>query len=277
MAKVATSVELLFYTWTKFEGAGASMNRAIFLKRWIGIWLLLFATIACSKTKPKPMRHEDPKPVAPDIAQFDGGSYCVQTIPQGPSVTRAMHFSNKKSESDGSSADFESDLSADRFDVTLHQRHRATGADQASSTPAINDGPIHMPAMTTTIADGYADLVQTSHYTRSDQHEWAMGTTVVVQGGTPWGLFINKPTVTRLGSETISGFETDKYSVDTTRQTQMDKAALLMAGQLKDYNIVGTAWVAKQPACILQYQIDYEEDGKDGSVHKVHYEGGFTR
>lgn len=51
----------------------------------------------------------------------------------------------------------------------------------------------------------------------------------------------------------------------------------LIGERLKDYNIVGTAWVAKQRACVLQYQIDCEEDVKDGTVRNVHYEGSTTK
>lgn len=256
-----------------------NLNRAVLLRPWIGFVLGVasLATTACSQKKPAPVEQPDPKTVASDAAHFDGGTYCVQAIAQGPPVSQAIHFFNKENESDGSLKDFETDLSSDKLDVAFHQRRPATQSDQPSTHPAIDQGNMHIPAQTLTVADGVADFVETNHYTRADTHQWAMGTTIVAQGGTPWGLFINKPTVTRMGSETASGFETDKYAIDTTHQTVGDKAAALMIGQLKDYNITGTAWVAKQPVCVLQYQIDYEEDGKDGSVRKVHYEGGATR
>jgi len=256
-----------------------NLNRAVLSRQWslCVLCIALLTTIACSKKKPPAVEQPDPKPVASDATHFDGGTYCVQTIPQGPPVSQAIHFFNKQNESDGSLKDFETDLSSDKLDVAFHERRPATQFDQPSSHPAIDQGGMHVPAQTLTVADGVADMVETNHYTRSDAHEWAMGTTIVAQGGTPWGLFISKPIVTKVGSETISGFETDKYAIDTTQQSHLDKMALLMAGQLKDYNITGTAWVAKQPVCVLQYQIDYEEDGKDGSVRKQHFEGGASR
>jgi len=192
-------------------------------------------------------------------------------------LPQPIHFSNKENESDGSSKDFESDLSGDKFDVIFHQRRHAASDEKTSSSPAVDSGPIHVTAISTTVADGFAEVTQPSHFVRTDSHDWAMGTTIVPQNGTPWGLFISKPTVTKVGSEGISGFDTDKYTVDTTHQGQMDKSPLLMTGRLKDYNITGTAWVAKQGKCILQYQIDYEEDAKDGTIRKVHYEGGVTK
>jgi hypothetical protein len=138
-------------------------------------------------------------------------------------------------------------------------------------------GPSTCQRGTVTVADGYAEIVQVSHYVRSNDHDWNMGATTVAQGGTPWGLFINKPPVTQVATETISGYETTKYAVDTIHQSQLEKSPGLIGGQLKDYNIVGTAWVAKQGTCVLQYQIDYEEDAKDGTVRKVHYEGFVTK
>jgi hypothetical protein len=241
-------------------------------------WFLLTAPGCTSRhANAKDKRNQTVAAAGPSADYFDGGTYCVQTIAQGPAPAQPLHFSNKENESDGSSKDFESDLSGDKLDVTLHRRQRATQYDKPSSTPAVDNGPIHVPAMTTTVSDGYAELVQTSHYLRSDDHQWSMGTTTVAQGGTPWHLFIYKPAESKVGSETISGYETDKYTIDTTHQTQLDKSPLLMAGDLKDYNVVGTAWVAKQGPCVLQYQIDYEEDAKDGSVRKEHYEGGVTK
>jgi len=254
-------------------------NEAVLSTRWIlsGLCLALLATFACSSRTPKTAKNDDPKPATADGSHFDGGTYCVQTISQGSPMSQMIHFSNKENESDGSSKSFESDLSADKLDVIYHERRHATPDDKPFSKPAVNNGPFHVPAMTVTIADGYSDLVQTNHYTRSDSHDWGMGVTSVAQGATPWGLFIQKPNVTQVGTETIGGFETNKYAVDTTHQSQLEKSAGLMAGQLKDYNITGTAWVAKDLGCVLQYQIDYEEDAKDGSVRKVHYEGGLSR
>jgi hypothetical protein len=40
---------------------------------------------------------------------------------------------------------------------------------------------------------------------------------------------------------------------------------------------VGTAWVLKDGNCVLQYNIDYQETGKDGKVSKTHYEGTVTK
>jgi hypothetical protein len=201
--------------------------------------------------------------------QIDGGSYCVQTLAQAPQPPAPLHFSNKEVQSDGSSKDFESDLSGDKLDVTIHERHPATDFDrELNSVKGVEPTPIR---------DGFAESVRTNHFTRSDASGWTMGANSVVLGATPWALFINKPNVTELGTENVEGFETVKYSVDTTHQTQVDKAALLAAGKLKDYNITGTTWVLKDKNCILQYAIDFQQDESDGKVSKTHYEGKSSR
>jgi hypothetical protein len=200
---------------------------------------------------------------------FDGGSYCVQTFTQGPPPATPIHFSNKVTESDGSSKDFETDLLGDKLDQTIRQRHPATDEDRKF----IQDSK----SMVWVIRDGFAEMASTNHYTRADESGWRGGVTSVALGGTPWRLFLNKPTATRVGAENINGYDTIKYAVDTTHQSLVEKAALLSIERLKDYNITGTAWATKDTHCILQYVIDFEEDSKDGKVSKTHYEGAVMK
>ncbi len=201
--------------------------------------------------------------------QLDGGTYCVQTFTQGQPPTAALHFSNEVNQSDGSGKDFEADLSGDVLDVTVHERHPVTDFDRESSKI-----PGSIPVA---IKDGLAETTITNHYKRSDEVGWRTGANGIALGGTPWSLFVSKPSVAEAGTETINGFATVKYTIDTTHQTATDKAALLAAGHLKDYNITGAAWETKDTNCVLQYNIDYEEDSNDGKVRKTHYEGSVAR
>ncbi len=98
----------------------------------------------------------------------------------------------------------------------------------------------------------------------------------MAQGGTPWGLFIFKPPVTRVGTEQVNGYDTIKYAIDTTHESQMEKAAEFLR-QVKDYNITGTAWVLKDVNCVLQYEIDDEQVDNDSKTTKTHYEGTITK
>ncbi len=236
---------------------------------------LALLTCGCSGKKSNNSLQPNGTPSHPD--SFDGGTYCVQTLVQGPPVSEPLHFSNKQTDTEGSWKDFESDLTSNKFDVTYHEHRRATPYDEPGSTPGSTVGAMRTPTLVTTVADGFTDILQNNHYSRSDSHDWAMGYTAVAQGGTPWSLFLNKPVVTAVGNETIGGYETTKYSIDTTHQSQTEKSVLLMMGKLKDYNITGSAWVTKDSKCILQYQVDYEEDGQNGNIRKVRYEGSVTK
>jgi hypothetical protein len=194
-----------------------------------------------------------------------GGTYCLTSIEQGPPVSQKLHFSYKKSASDGSSKDFEGDLLGDTFDSTVRERHKATDMDRELNNVK---GATPIP-----IVDGFAENVRQNHFTRTDASGWSMGANGAVQGFTPWGLFISKPPVKEVGTEKVAGFDTVKFDVDTSQQSQLEKSPMTLMGGLKDYSIKGNAWLEKSQQCILQYSIDYEEDGKDGTVTKTHYEG----
>lgn len=237
---------------------------------WVGT-LAAFSLTGCrGKSSAREKAESNSGRVANPLArQFDGGSYCVQTLTQGPPPSQALHFSNKVAESDGSAKDFEADLSGDTLDQTISERHPATDMDrELAKLPGAIPVAFH---------EGFAETTHVNHYNRSDKAGWASGGNGMALGGTPWGLFIAKPLVTQVGAETVNGYETIKYAVDTSHQDQLEKTPLLMSGQLKDYNITGTAWVLKDANCVLQYNIDYEQDGKDGTVKKTHYEGTVTK
>lgn len=205
----------------------------------------------------------------PSEHYFDGGTYCVQKFTQGPPSAQLLHFSNKVSEGDGSGKDFEADLAGDTLEQTIAEQHPATDEDRKliADTKGSSVWAIH---------DGLAEMKITNHYTRSDESGWRVGANGATLGVAPWGLFIFKPAESRVGTEMVNGFSTVKYSIDTTHESQLDKAAGLLR-QLKDYNITGTAWVLKDANCVLQYQIDDEQIAMNGTVNKAHYEGTVTR
>lgn len=236
---------------------------------------LLLAAPGCtsrsSKTPPVNKTTES-NPAANPAEQFPGGTYCVQTIAQGPPPAAPLHFSNKITESDPSSKSkvYQADLSGDTLDIIYHERWLATDEDRKffAETRKFEDPK----TITRDMRDGFAEDTITNHYTRSDDVGWRGGVNRVAQGGTPWGLFIYKPPVSRVGTENINGYDTIKYAVDTTHQSEIDKSAGMLR-QLKDYNITGTAWVLKDANCVVQYNIDDEQVSTDGKVSKTHYEG----
>jgi len=254
-----------------------SLNSRAFLGRSMTFAIVLWSltATACNFSSPKKIPEKDAsmqsstgtKPMEPQLV---GGRYCVETMTQNPpGPATPIHFSYKENQSDGSSKDFEADLSGDTFDRTIHERRPATDFDRQ-----LNAEP-NMPH--TPIQDGFVETTHSNHYARADKSAWNEAWGGMEQGGTPWSLFVLKPTATPVGFENISGFEALKYVVDTTHQSQLEKYPGTMGWGVKDYNITGSAWVSKDGGCILQYAIDLEKDGKDGKVDKSHYEGGVTR
>jgi hypothetical protein len=256
-----------------------NLDRRLFSRRGMtcALGLMLLTATACNFSSPRKTVERNtnvqssggPKHPEPELV---GGRYCVETMtlnPPGPATP--IHFSYKVSESDGSSKDFEADLSGDTLDRATNERHPATEFDRKLNEDLAKVGsPL-------TIRDGFVESAHSNHYTRADKSSWTEGWGGMEQGATPWSLFILKPPATPAGFENISGFETLKYAVDTTHQSQLEKYPGNMGWGVTDYNITGSAWVAKDGGCILQYSIDLERDGKDGKVSKTHYEGGVTK
>lgn len=235
---------------------------------------LSLALAGCTRRHSASAKERDTEKASPSGGElsehyFDGGTYCVQKFTQGPAPTQPLHFSNKVKESDGMGKDFEADLAGDTLDQTIDEQHPATDYDRK----LIEDSK---GSSVWAIHDGLAEMKITNHYTRSDESGWRVGANGASLGVAPWGLFIFKPRENRVGTEMVNGFETIKYSIDTTHENQMDKAAGLLR-QLKDYNITGTAWVLKDSNCVLQYQIDDEQMAMNGKVNKAHYEGTVMR
>jgi hypothetical protein len=256
------------------------MNRIEVLWTPIGVLSigLLLALPACT-SKSSPVKKDKTNYAAPTnntADRFDGGTYCVQTFLQGPAPAQPLHFSNQITESDQTlkSKDFQADLSGDALDIVHRDQWLATDDDRKffAESQRFTDPKIVVRA----INNGVAEETVTNHVSRSDQVGWRGGVISIAQAGTPWGLFIFKPPVTRVGDENVNGYATVKYTVDTTHESEVEKSAGFLR-QLKDYNITGTAWVLKEANCVLKYDINDEQVGKDGSVKKTHYEGTVTK
>lgn len=237
---------------------------------------LTFLTVSGCTSKPKPREKAAPTSAAQPDNQFDGGTYCAQTFIQGPAPAQPLHLSNKITESDQTlkSKDYQADLSGDTVDLVHRDTWLATEQDKKffEESSRFTDPKI----VRREINNGVAVETVTNHATRSDGVSWRGAVVSIAQGGTPWGLFIYKPTVSRVGDEAVNGFDTVKYAVDTTHESSTEKSAGLLRN-LADYNITGTAWVLKSANCVLQYDITDEQTGTDGKVQKTHYEGTVTK
>ena len=203
---------------------------------------LALTTAACN---PAHSRRADNSPsnsghIAVTQQEFNPGlaDLCLQTMAKNPA--QPFHFSSTKTSDAGTYAT-EADITPQMMDVT---NRNSTGTT-------------------------------TNHYPRSEG--WDSALSPMVLAGPGRELNMAKFAVKPLGPENVNGFDTLKYAVDTTHEDAMDKAGYLAGMNVKDYNIVGTTWLTKDTGCILKYDIDFEMDGKDGSVSKVHYEGAISR
>jgi hypothetical protein len=187
--------------------------------------------------------------------------YCLQTfMAKANTLPAPVHFSYKASGSDGVTKSWEGDVTANTADFTLFSRQ--------PSDPDLAQNSAYK------IHDGFADFTNTFHYTRADDHQWAIAPTMPVQSSTPWGVFVSKPQIDKVGPETVNGFDAVKYTVDNSKQDLMERVGFT---GVKDYIVNGTVWLTKDSGCILQWTMDSTTTRKDGTIGKQHYEGTVTK
>lgn len=204
---------------------------------------LALATVGCNSAHSRRTDNNSGSSSARGSAseqQFNPGlaDPCLQTMAKNP--TQPFHFSSLKTSDVG------------------------TYATEAEITPQMMDVTSRNSTGTTT-----------NHYPRSEG--WDSAIAPMVLAGPGRELNMAKFAVKPLGPENVNGFDTIKYAVDTTHEDPVDKAGYLAGMNVKDYNIMGTTWLAKDSGCILKYNVDFEMDAKDGSVSKTHYEGAISR
>jgi len=212
----------------------------------IAMGVVLLVTSACNVGPPIKPEESSAKMSASKAKQDDfhlgSADLCVQTMAQNP--THAFHFSASRTHPDtGERSTTEAEISPRMIDLTK--------SDSSSTT--------------------------TTHWPRSDETGWTMAIKSIAIAG-PWmQLNMAKFATKRGGPETVNGFDTIKYNVDTTSDDPADKAGYIASMDATDYNIVGSAWLTKDTGCILKYVLDFEVDAKDGKVSKTHYEGAVIR
>jgi hypothetical protein len=176
-------------------------------------------------------------------SDFDPGSadFCQETMAKNP--VGPFHFSSVRTQPGTSdSLSVQADVSPEKIDLT----------------------------------DRTATGTTTNHYRRTDKSGWTMAVTTMAMSS-PWmDRNMAKFDMKEVGHEKINGFDTIKYTVDTSKDPS-DKQTYLQAMGLKDYNIVGSLWLTKDTGCILKYVIDDTDYSKGGAVTKMHYEGSVSK
>ena len=100
-----------------------------------------------------------------------------------------------------------------------------------------------------------------------------------IMGPVPWHgeLVAGQDAARPQGTEAINGYDARKFAIDTANEPAAQKETFESLMAVKNYTIVGNAWVANDSGCLVKYSIDFEKDGKDGSVEKTHFEGNVAR
>ena len=179
-------------------------------------------------------KFEDPKPVAAarNASDPDIDLNCIIDHIQNP--PEAFHYSFKRD-----NVDEEADLTPQTIDGTT--------IDQAGVHPF--------------------------HGVRSDKDSWQNAWPNLTAVSSTTSLFLilgDTGAQVREGAESVNGYDTIKYSIDTARasgiQTTLLRSTLGSGGFEK-----GAAWVTSQ-GCPVKFSLDVEMHLNDGSAQKEHFE-----
>jgi hypothetical protein len=138
---------------------------------------------------------------------------------------------------------------------------------EADLTPNTIDG-------TRTAPDG----VRPIHGVRSDTDSWqsARANLSAISGmSSTFALVRNADSNVREGTESVNGFDTFRYSVDTTRAESVE-AGLYRATLGEGGFEKGTVWVTVQ-GCPVKLALDAEMHLKDGRIQLDHYQEAIIR
>ena len=154
-----------------------------------------------------------------------------------------FHYSYKKDTSTMGKFNFEADVTADTIEGTMVS------------------------------SDGNKPI----HGVRADARSWNLAVMVLATPlpASTLALVMNSSAVAPAGPETVNGFETTKYTIDTSRDTPADAALIRNVMGAKGF-VRGAVWATKD-GCMVRFAIDAEQDLRDQSVSKEHYEGAMIK
>jgi len=117
------------------------------------------------------------------------------------------------------------------------------------------------------------DSVQTFHGVRTDPQNWQsawVNLTGISGMSSTIAIVANSSAMVREGQEQMNGYDTTRYSIDTSRASTAE-AALYRATLGDGGSEKGTAWVTAK-GCPAKFSLDVEMHLRNGTVDKTHYE-----
>lgn len=216
------------------------------------IWIAMGVTLAMASgcnfgTQSKAEEGSTPAVPMAQTNRFNptGASVCLQQMIKNPPGPFHVSFAEKSSGQDASTV--EADVTPATIDYTKHD----TSAGQTST--------------------------DTKHLARAQVTE--MEVDFDLMKPVPWHgeLVAAQDAAKSAGAESVNGYNTLKYSIDTANEPPSQKAVFDSLMAVNDYKIAGTAWVTSDSGCLVKWAIDLEQDAKNGSVKKTHFEGNVTK
>ncbi len=115
------------------------------------------------------------------------------------------------------------------------------------------------------------------HGVRTDQSSWgaAVATFPLSSQSGHFRLLYGTSAIAPAGRETVNGYDTTKYTIDTSHASAADAVALRYAVGAKGY-ITGTAWADKE-GCVVKFSLDEAFEQHDGTLDKEHLDVGMTK
>lgn len=238
----------------------ARKNKGVFL---IGGALLSIALLAGCISSPPHERSRDTKlekPASADPADLQAAMDKLQESIQKPASP--FHASFKKSTSDGFSYSSEADVSPNgitgkQTDVSPQTNVGGDVFPASTRVRDLNGSPAGGPAFQA-VAAGMIMAYLNGHI--QDAQEG----------------------VKYIANEQTGGYDARRYDFDLTgvdatikRAMQIGNAAGLR--QTKDYNVKGSAWIAKDDGRMVKFSFDNIYTFSDGKVESTHYEGAVTK
>lgn len=115
------------------------------------------------------------------------------------------------------------------------------------------------------------------HGVRSDSSSWQIAFATFPFGSQSghFRMLYGTSAIAPAGHETVNGYDTTKYAIDTTHASAADAIALRSALGANGY-ITGTAW-ADKTGCVVKFILDETWEYGNGTLEKKHLDVGMTR
>jgi hypothetical protein len=222
-------------------------DRSLYSKLWFA-WaagFVLFAAWAC-KSSPSPKASDDQPTAGPAQNSADPGIDLNCVVARLQSPPESFHYSYKRN-----------------GDHSLDQ--------EVDMTPQTLDGSVRSD-------NSGSDMTDAIHAVRSNADDWRIATGSLsfgIGGLAPDFALVHHGAATfREGTETVNGYETTKYTIDTSRGDAVDKVLYdntLGPGGFEK----GTVWVTSQ-GCPVKISLD-DELHSNGTVTRDHYEEAMVK